>query len=117
MKTKKNNVPEKFRPFFKGGHVCIGHRRLDKFTEDLAQARIEEYYKLLENPPIEGEIVFCSDEVNLYGQSQTFHLRFRWRPLEWEECVSRSSARSSQDGRCLSCEGWGCCDCSHTGGY
>jgi hypothetical protein len=25
--------------------------------------------------------------------------------------------RAEDDGRCLCCEGWGCVECDHTGGY
>lgn len=37
---------------------------------------------------------------------------------KWEECLPvESYPRFEDDGRCRSCEGWGCCDCGHTGGY
>ena len=36
----------------------------------------------------------------------------------WSECIYVPDfPRADDDGRCLICEGWGCCSCGHTGGY
>ncbi len=36
----------------------------------------------------------------------------------WYECIPIPDyERVPDDGRCAQCEGWGCCACSHTGGY
>ena len=36
----------------------------------------------------------------------------------WYECIPDPEfPRADNDRCCLLCEGWGCCACSHTGGY
>jgi len=35
----------------------------------------------------------------------------------WECVYDPDFPRADDDGRCLCCEGWGCCACGHTGGY
>ena len=39
------------------------------------------------------------------------------KEIQEQEQDPRGPQFSNEDGRCLHCEGWGCPECGHTGGY
>lgn len=80
---------------------------LDK-TIDLARSAEKEGYVV--------ETLFSTRGIDLTRDGKNYH----GNPLtgELRECIPDPMfPRAETDGRCLCCEGWGCCACGHTGGY
>lgn len=74
----------------------------------------------LKNPPVTPSVFHLGGQggyrLDVSGGGRKFHLYEETK--EWKECTPvENYRRANDDGRCLACEGWGCCDCRHTGGY